>query len=367
MPAYRDEATGKWFAKYQVKCKDGKIKHFKKRGFATKRDAVKWETEAKASFLNSSSMMFETFLTTKYYPYEEQLIKPTSLISKKRIIDTHLLPYFKDYMVKEITVQDVIEWHSWLMEKEAKGKKGSPLSQSTLSIIHGQLHHIMKHAMRILDINKDVVGLAGTIGSGYTKRESFWSLDEFNAFREEMKSRKYDSQMLVAYDILFWAGLRTAELMGLCVEDCNFENNTIRIERNYLRLNGTDYILTPKTRSSQRTVRIPDTVMAELKDYIERLYELPEDKRIFTFSRDKLIRTMKSAGSAAGISTPATPHSLRHSLATLLLEQGFSLTDIGRRLGHAWYGTTLRYLHAPDKAQDKIAETLNELAESSSF
>ena len=54
-------------------------------------------------------------------------------------------------------------------------------------------------------------------------------------------------------------------------------------------------------------------------------------------------------------------------LATLLLEQGFSLTDIGRRLGHAWYGTTLRYLHAPDKAQDKIAETLNELAESSSF
>lgn len=201
MPAYRDEITGKWFAKYQVKCKDGKIKHFKKRGFATKRDAVKWETEAKASFLNSSSMMFETFLTTKYYPYEEQLIKPTSLISKKRIIDTHLLPYFKDYMVKEITVQDVIEWHSWLMEKEAKGKKGAPLSQSTLSIIHGQLHHIMKHAMRILDINKDVVGLAGTIGSGYTKRESFWSLDEFNAFRKEMKSRKYDSQMLVAYDI----------------------------------------------------------------------------------------------------------------------------------------------------------------------
>ena len=366
MPAYKD-SSGKWFSQFQIKNKNAKIAYFKRRGFSTKREAIQWEAETRASYENKPTMKFSTFVEEKYYPYEEQIIKPTSMLSKKCLIKAHILPYFKDMKVGEITIQDIIEWHSWLMKKDAKGKKGQPLSPCTLGNIHGQLHHIMRHAMRILDLPRDVVALAGTIGTSYTKRESFWSLEEFIAFRTELSTGKYDPQLVIAYDILFWGGLRTAELMGLYPSDCDFEKGTLNIERNYLRLEGKDFTLTPKTSYSKRTIKLPDYVVTELKDYLNHLYDVQPDTRIFTFSRYKLIRTMKTAGKKAGIKTAATPHTLRHGLAVLLEENGFPLTSISRQLGHGWYGTTLRYLHAPDKTQDRIAETLNTLAKDSNL
>ena len=188
------------------------------------------------------------------------------------------------------------------------------------------------------------------------------------ARHKDANVKRYRPLVITAESESFYRGrLKSVEISGCSFHDCDFEKGTLNIERNYLRLEGKDFTLTPKTSYSKRTIKLPDYVVTELKDYLNHLYDVQPDTRIFTFSRYKLIRTMKTAGKKAGIKTAATPHTLRHGLAVLLEENGFPLTSISRQLGHGWYGTTLRYLHAPDKTQDRIAETLNTLAKDSNL
>lgn len=364
MPAYKDNTSGKWYVKFQIKGRDGKIKQIKRRGFIKKKDAVMWEAETRASYENTSSMKFSTFVNEKYLPYEEGIIKRGSYISKVTVIEAHIMPFFGDMKIAEIEVQDVIDWHSWLMGKPARTKTGH-LSSSTLAVIHGQLHHIIKHAMKVLGLQRDVVDIAGTIGHQSKIRNTFWTLEEYQAFDKELARGKYNSQCHYIFLLMFYCGLRTSETLALIPSDFDFVKKTVSITKNYLRRNGEDLVSTPKTESSNRILGMPDIVADELKKYIDGLYDIGQDERIFTVSRYTLRRVLKDAGKAAGIETEASPHTLRHSMATLLLEKGYTLTDVGKRLGHAWYGSTLRYVHSYNSAQDKMVETLNDLSKDS--
>ena len=361
MPAYKDNTSGKWYVKFQIKGKDGKIKQVKRRGFLKKKDAIMWEAETRASYENSSSMKFSTFVNEKYLPYEKGIIKRGSYITKVNIIEAHIMPFFGEMRIDEVEVQDIIDWHAWLMGKPAKTKAGH-LASSSLATIHGQMHHIMKHAMKVLGLKRDVVNIAGTIGHQSKIRNTYWTLEEYKAFDNELLKGKYNPQCHYIFLLMFFCGLRTSETLALLTSDFDFTRKTVSITKNYLRRNGEDIVSTPKTESSNRILGMPDIVAEELKKYINSLYGIGPNERIFTVSRYTLRRVLRIAGKAAGIETDVSPHSLRHSMATLLMENGYSLTDVGKRLGHAWYGSTLRYVHTYNSAQDKMVETLNDLS-----
>lgn len=78
--------------------------------------------------------------------------------------------------------------------------------------------------------------------------------------------------------------------------------------------------------------------------------DIGPDAPLFTVDRHEAAAIVSKAAKAAKIGRPVTPHMLRHSLATNLLEAGASLAQVRDQLGHADIKTTSLYLHAKDRA-----------------
>lgn len=75
-----------------------------------------------------------------------------------------------------------------------------------------------------------------------------------------------------AFEMLYWCGLREGELLALTPADFDFEKGTVRINKTYHRSHKEDVITTPKTKNSNRIVRMPQRLCEEMQDYLNMLY-----------------------------------------------------------------------------------------------
>ena len=110
-----------------------------------------------------------------------------------------------------------------------------------------------------------------------------------------------------AFEMLYWCGIREGELLALTPADFDFEAGTVKISKSYQRLHGKDVITTPKTKKSNRTIKMPNFLCDEMKDYLGMLYGIKKKERIFTITKSYLHHEMdrgaKSAGSSVSEST----------------------------------------------------------------
>lgn len=142
----------------------------------------------------------------------------------------------------------------------------------------------------------------------------FWTVDEFNTFLSAVSNKP---QSVVMFSLLFWAGIRSGELLALTPADFDFEHCTVSISKNYARQHGKDLILKPKTPKSHRVIPIPSTLAALVKQYITTLYDISEENRIFAGNtKHFLIHEMKRGCAASGVKRIRI-HDLRHPYVKL--------------------------------------------------
>ena len=98
----------------------------------------------------------------------------------------------------------------------------------------------------------------------------FWTLDEFRAFNEAIGNKIMTKTI---FNLLYWSGMRSGELLALSLRDFDFEARTVAIDKNYARLDSEDLILEPKTPKSNRTIGIPSAVCDMVRDYASRLVD----------------------------------------------------------------------------------------------
>jgi len=127
----------------------------------------------------------------------------------------------------------------------------------------------------------------------------------------------------MAFQILYWTGMRIGELLALSFNDIDFENRKISISKTYTRIDGKDLITTPKTPKSNRKVNIPKFLVDEINDYISKLYGIMVGERIFYCTSSYLTNEMKRGVKNTGVQKIRL-HDLRHSHASLLVEMGVS-------------------------------------------
>lgn len=287
-----------------------------------------------------------------------------STISMYNFMLKVILPHLGDKRIKEITPIDIMQYLQYLRD-EYHAPDGRTLSEKSVKHHFDVLRIIFNYAERQEVIEKNPIK---KVDAPRTVKRPVDALTQeqakifFNALSK--CTLEYRCMML----LMATTGIRRGECLGLQWQDFNFDENTLHIARNatYTKMSGT-VVAEPKTPCSARTIPLMDGVkvyLLALKQ--EQIRKHPHQilKTAFVFHgkespfmpRDpntatrKITHFMRSIG-LQGIS----PHDLRHTCATLLLDNGADIKSVQEILGHADASTTLNFYVKADLRQMKIA------------
>ena len=157
----------------------------------------------------------------------------------------------------------------------------------------------------------------------------------------------FDYRDKAMLELMYGTGLRVSELVSLTVYDVDFYNA-------FLRIKGKG--------SKERIVPINNASLKYLKLYLDRRCLLLKKKtsdELFLnargegISRQGLFKNLKIILAKKGMPTNISPHSLRHSFATHLIENGADLRSVQTMLGHSDITTTKIYTHISNEKVTK--------------
>ena len=346
MKAEKDKKTGKWLIQYRYTDWQGKRRKSTKRGFATKREAEEWLRNFLITQKADFDMKFEDFWKM-YCADMETRLREHTMRTKKYIVELKILPYFGNKRVNDITAADIRQWQNELI------KIG--YSPTYLKTINNQLSAIFNYAVRYYDLKSNPCAKAGSMGKSKAEEMDFWTGEEFRRFIDSVMNKRLS---YMAFMTLYWTGMRLGELLALNPKDVDLEKRTISITKSYQRLGKKDVITPPKTPKSKRVITIPEFLAADIKDYMDSLYDLQENDRLFPITKYYLEHEMQRGIKESGVKRIRV-HDLRHSHASLLVELGFQPLAIAERLGHEKIETTLNtYSHLYPNKQAELADRL---------
>jgi integrase/recombinase XerD len=171
------------------------------------------------------------------------------------------------------------------------------------------------------------------------------SMPDVTALIEAPDTRRPDGlRDRALLELLYASGLRASEALGLRAEDVNF---------------SAGYVMATGKGNRQRLVPVGAPALHWARLYLRTvrpsLVKRADPGRLFLnrygrpMSRQALWGVLKKAGRRAGVRAPVSPHTLRHSFASHLLERGADLRSVQAMLGHADISTTQIYTHLPSR------------------
>lgn len=298
----------------------------------------------------------------------------STLARDKQDID-RFMPYLGGYKLSELKPEHFRNLYAEL-RKQKNSVTGKPLSECTVEGVHACLCGILSDAME----------------GGFLSHNPAWRTYKY-AGKKKKKQNVADeetTQKLIAaleeesikyetyFKLIIATGMRRGECCGLKWCDVNFNEKSIHICRNVVKVTGEDIIVKePKTASGDRYVYFSAEMASLLKeyhtfceqetetydereltpdDYIFRRHgmELPMSPSSFTW-RFKLI--LKKHGLPGNLNV----HSLRHTAASLMIAGGADIATVSGLLGHSQVSTTLDiYTHAFDDKKKAASAVLQE-------
>lgn len=200
MPVYKDEKRNTWFCKCNYKDWLGESKSKMKRGFATKKDAQQWERDFLQKQSASMDMKFASFVEV-YFEDKEPRLKERSIMAKRTLFETKIIPYFGEKQMNEITAVDIIKWQNALLNQDYK--------PTYLRMIQNQMTALFNHAEKFYDLKDNPCKKVDKMGRPNAKELNFWTKDEYEQFIQGFSS---DEEMYrIIFQILFWLGCRVGD------------------------------------------------------------------------------------------------------------------------------------------------------------
>ena len=286
-----------------------------------------------------------------YIKLKQKIQSYNSLVYK---FNLHILPYFKNCNIEDITFNDYLNWQKIIDEKN--------FSYNYKKNLHIVFSSFLDFCVKCYDLKFNVAKQVGQFSKKncFKNEPSIYTYNEFNIFINCFDNIIYKT----FFEFLFFTGCRPGEAMALKFSD--LKGNYISINKT-MNEHGKREINSPKTKNSIRTIiidrKLKNNLLKLKKYYIKKYNNTNYDYFIFggikplaptTINRYKI-----KACEKANLK-PLKLHEFRHSHATLLLEKNIVINEISRRLGHSKTSITLDiYCHAKKEHEKKVFKTLN--------
>ena len=296
-----------------------------------------------------------------YEYYAKIKVRPSSHKTYEGYIKNHIKPSIGSIPLTKLTTLDLQRLYQKLLTEgrvdrlEAQNQpKG--LSPKTVR----NINQVISSAMH-LAIQQHLIAQDPTDGCALPKTEhremQTLSADQLAAFLLEAKH----SGVFEMYYIELATGLRRGELLGLKWEDIGFDNRTLRVRRQVGRINGEVREAPLKTKNAYRTISLGADAIGVLRQQREKQ---PSSSYVFPgptggpIAPDSVLHMLHRVLDRAGL-PEIRFHDLRHTFATLALQNGVDVKTVSGMLGHFSAGFTLdTYAHVTTAAQRQAAETM---------
>ena len=318
-------------------------------------------------------------------------IKPTVKIRTYdyyfKFCKNYIIPQLGNTRIKDLSVVQIQEFLNLLVVET--GVKGKPLAPSSVNGIRRTMVNMLTVAVdsKIIMENpakktkslkteeKEIITLsveqlqtlikvASTKNYIYTGCKQIYDEDDGMAYLR-----------WCTYYVLILAiatGMRQGEVFGINWSNIDFENSILTVKQNLQYSSEGMNLDSPKTKGSKRKIKVDEATMQKLREWkafqenysksIGDLFDNTENL-VFTNSFGRPISASNFRRSywrklsiAANLPEDCTFHSLRHSHATNLLNNGVDIKTVSHRLGHASLQTTMKYLDLLPNWQERAAE-----------
>lgn len=291
-------------------------------------------------------------------------VRPSSHQTYRGYIDNHIKPNIGDIPLGKLSSLHLQKLYKKLLaggRVERIEAKSQPKGLSAKTVRN--INQVISSAM---DFAKDqkLISSNPTDGCALPKPEhkemKTLPVEQLTSFLREAK----ESGVFELYYIELATGLRRGELLGLKWEDIDLAQGSLRVQRQIARINGEVIEAPLKTKNAYRTLPLSADAVGVLQEQRKKsgnspyVFPSPTGGPI---SPDSVLHMLHRVLKRAGLSKVRF-HDLRHTFATLALQNGVDIKTVSGMLGHYSAGFTLdTYTHVTTSAKKEAANTMGSI------
>ena len=306
-----------------------------------------------------------SWATTWYELYSKPNIRESTQERYLNHIRYHIIPEIGQIKLTKLTSRDVQRMYNNVKDhgRVSKGpwdKRPKTLTASYIISLHRMFKMCLERAVTEQLILRNPCNNV-VLPKNDKKEIKILKPEHIKAYLAEAEKHG----VLPMFFLELCSGLRKGELVALLWSDLDVERKTISISKQAVRVKGGGVkTSTPKTATSIRVESVPqeavDLLLKEHEKHPDNIYMFPSPVTGEMYYPDAVARLHTRMLQDLGLEHTRF-HALRHTFATLALQNGVDIRTVSGMLGHADPGFTLRtYTHATNPMQIQAAETVGQ-------